>query len=68
MVEQRQELDGLASGGVLRQRAETVLAKTYARAAERVAAETGLPVETFPRDCPYTFEGLFTVELAMESE
>ena len=68
VVEQRQELDGLASGGVLRQHAETVLGKAYTRAAERAAAETGLPVETFPRDCPYTIEGLFTVVLAMESE
>lgn len=33
-----------------------VFAECYANAREQVADETGLPLETFPVDCPYTSE------------
>jgi len=39
------------SRGVLRNHAEAVLADVYRKAIERAAAETGLPVETFPVEC-----------------
>ena len=68
VVEPKQELNRLAGHGVLRQHAEQVLNEVYAQAIERVSAETGLPAETFPLECPYTIERLFTIELADENE
>src|SRR5712692_4467544 len=58
VIEQRQELEGLVSRGVLRTHAEAVLADTYRKAVERAAAETGLPAETFPVSCPYALDQL----------
>ncbi len=60
VVEQRQELEGLASRGVLRNHAEAVLPDAYLKAVERIAAETGLPPENFPMVCPYTLEQLLS--------
>ncbi|MGH7483509.1 MAG: DUF29 domain-containing protein [Longimicrobiales bacterium] len=62
-VVQRQELAGLASTGVLRSHADAVLSQCYAHAVERASAETGLPAETFPSECPYTLEQLLTEDL-----
>ncbi len=42
----------------LRDQADTLVAKAYKGAVLRAAAETGLPLKTFPADCPYTVEGL----------
>ena len=41
IIEQRQELSGLADRGVLRNHAEAVLAEAYTEAIERAAAEMG---------------------------
>src|SRR5438270_8987482 len=66
IIEQRQELEGLVSRGVLRNHAEAVLAETYRRAVERAAAETGLPAGTFPAACPYSLEQLLSADLVAE--
>jgi Domain of unknown function DUF29 len=66
IIEQRQQLNRHASRGVLRNHAESVLPQAYADAVERAAAETGLPPEKWPADCPYTFEQLLTIELREE--
>jgi Domain of unknown function DUF29 len=66
IVEQRHELEGAAGSGVLRNHAEAVLPKAYAKAVERAAAETGLPVQSFPAECPYTIEQLLTEDLTAE--
>lgn len=63
IIEQRQELEGLVGRGVLRNHAEAVLADVYHKAVERAAAETGLPVETFPVTCPYTLDQLLSADL-----
>lgn len=63
IVEQRQELEGLVSGGVLRNHAEAVLAEVYRKAVERATAETGLSAETFPAACPYTLDQLLSADL-----
>ncbi|MEX0700520.1 MAG: DUF29 domain-containing protein [Planctomycetales bacterium] len=63
IIEQRQELEGLASRGVLRNHAEAVLADMHRKAVERAAAETGLPAETFPEVCPYTLDQLLSADL-----
>lgn len=60
MIEQRQELAGLVERGVLRNHAEAVLSATYAKAIERAAAETGLGVDRFAAECPYTLEQLLS--------
>jgi hypothetical protein len=57
---QRQELADLTERGVLRNHAEQILAKAYADAVEQAASETGLPVETFPGECPWTFESVLS--------
>ena len=33
---------------------EEVFAGCYVDAVEQASAETGLPLETFPQECPYT--------------
>lgn len=66
IVEQRQELASLASRGVLRNHAETVLAEVYKEAVERAAAETGLAIASLPAACPYTVEQLFSIDVSAE--
>lgn len=66
IIAQRQELEGLASRGVLRNHAEAVLADVYRKAVERAAAETGLSIETFPDTCPYALDDLLSAELLAE--
>jgi hypothetical protein len=66
IIEQRQELEGLVSRGVLRNHAETVLADAYEKAVERTAAETELADEIFPAACPYTLDQLLSAELFAE--
>lgn len=66
IIEQRQELEGLVSRGVLRNHAEAVLADVYSKAIERAAAETELPVERFPVACSYTLEQLLSADLLAE--
>ena len=66
IIEQRQELEGLVSRGVLRNHAEAVLADVYRKAVERAVAETGLAAEMFPAACPYTLDQLLAVDLLAE--
>ncbi len=66
IIEQRQRLARLASRGVLRNHAETVLPEVYKEAVERAAAETGLAVESLPATCPYTLEQLLSTDLTAE--
>ncbi len=63
MIEQRQELEGLAGRGVLRNHAEAVLADAYRKAVERAAGETGLPAAAFPATCPYTLDELLATDV-----
>jgi hypothetical protein len=66
IIEQRQELEGLLSRGVLRNHAEAVLADVYQKAVERAAADSGFAAETFPVECPYTLDQLPSVDLLAE--
>jgi hypothetical protein len=63
IIEQRQELEGLVSKGVLHNHAEAVLVDMYHKAVERAAAETGLAQGTFPVECPYSLDQLLSEEL-----
>jgi Domain of unknown function DUF29 len=67
VLDQRQELAGLAGRGVLRAHAEAVLPQAYENAVELAASETGLPKTTFPADCPYTIEQLLAIDPPEES-
>jgi hypothetical protein len=62
IVRERQELETLVSRGVLRNHAEARLSACYKRGMAQAAAETGLPVETFPGQCPWTLDNLLQVE------
>ena len=66
VIEQRQELAGLAARGVLRNHAEAVLPTAYAKAVERAAAETGLAAGSFSAECPYTLEQLLAWDFPAE--
>ncbi|OAI49530.1 hypothetical protein AYO44_18425 [Planctomycetaceae bacterium SCGC AG-212-F19] len=66
IIEQRQELEGLVSRGVLRNHAEAVLADVYRKAVERAVADTGLVAETFPAETPYTLDQLLSTDLLAE--
>jgi len=63
VVEQRQELNRIAGRGVLRDHASKVLGELYPEAVERAVAETGLPLDRFPVECPYSLDQLLTIEL-----
>jgi hypothetical protein len=67
LVEQRQELARLASRGVLRIHAESVLSEVYAEGVERAIAETDLLAETFPVVCPYTLDQLLSFDPTAEN-
>lgn len=62
IIEQRQELARHIARGVLRNHAEAVLNDQYTEAVERAVGETGLPVNTFPAECPYTVDQLLAWE------
>ena len=64
ILSQRQELADLASRGVLRTHAETVLPAAYENAVELAAAETGVPAATFPKDCSLTLEQLLVIDVS----
>jgi hypothetical protein len=66
IVLQRQELASALGRGVLRNHAQAVLAEVYADAAELAAAETGLPHDTFPSECPFSLEQLLSPVLLEE--
>ena len=66
IVSQRQELEHLLDSGTLRKYADEVLSQSYGEAVEQAAAETGLPQETFPSECPYSLDGLLSKEFPAE--
>ncbi len=56
--EQRQELVDDLTSGTLRNHAAAVFAAAYAMARKRAAAETQLPVGTFPEACEWDLVGV----------
>jgi len=63
---QHQELVSLLESGTLRNHAEAVLSRAYAAGVRQAAAETGLPPNTFPAECPYTLDELKGLDLLAE--
>jgi hypothetical protein len=59
-TQQRELADHAA--GVLREHARRVTADAYPLAVGRATRGTGLPAETFPADCPYTFDQLLAFD------
>jgi len=62
IFDQQYELNQLAGRGVLRNHAEAVLGNEYPEAVKRAAAETGLPVVAFPKECPYSLDELLAFD------
>jgi hypothetical protein len=58
ILEQRRELRVLLESGTLSNHAVAVLADAYASARKEAAAETSLPRETFPSECPWDLDRL----------
>jgi hypothetical protein len=63
---QQHELEDLLESGVLRNHAAAVLPLAYAKGLALAVAETGLPGETFPAECPYTVDELLSAETSAE--
>lgn len=62
--EQRRRITKLlAKSPGLKAGLEEAVADGYQDGRDRAVAETGLPYETFPVDCPYAFEELLTREV-----
>ena len=67
IVEHRERLrDDLRTSPSLRRYAHEMLEECYAGARKLAAAETGLPRETFPEQCPFTFEQLMDEDFLPE--
>ena len=64
IIHQSYELRQDAEGGVLRNHLDSRLAEVFGIAVQEAAAETGLPEETFPAECPYTLDEVLTYEAA----
>lgn len=58
ILEQRRELRGLLESGTLRNHALAVLADCYDDARKQAAAETDLPLATFPAECGQELDAL----------
>jgi hypothetical protein len=58
ILEQQRALKRLVRGGSLRRHAEQVLPESYADGVAQAVAETGLPPERFPTDCPWSLDDL----------
>ncbi len=57
ILEQRRRLRQLLESGILRNHANDVFEQAYAEAREQAAAETELPLDTFPEQCRLDLEG-----------
>jgi hypothetical protein len=62
ILSQRRELRQLLESGTLRNHAAAVLAEAYQDAREQAAAETELPLETFPAEWTQSVEELIARE------
>jgi hypothetical protein len=58
ILTRRRELRLLLESGTLRDHADAALADAFDEAREQAAAETGLPLATFPSECPWTLDEL----------
>ena len=58
IMEQRREMGDMLDSMTLHNHAEATLAKAYERARAEAAAETELPLATFPQSCPWDLESL----------
>ena len=58
--EQRYELQSLLESQTLMNHASAVLSKAYEQAVKLAASETGLSVDSFPTNCPYSLQEVLT--------
>jgi Domain of unknown function DUF29 len=50
------------SPGIFQGNRDDVIAIAYARACDKMAHESGLPLNTFPPDCPWSFEQIMRAD------
>lgn len=60
---QRHKLARLLKSGVLRNHADEVLAEVYGEAVSVASAETEIPADRFPPECPFTVDQLLSEDL-----
>jgi hypothetical protein len=61
--EQRYELDGIFDqSGSLERVGRSELVRVYRRAKKQASIETGVSLDHFPAECPYSFEQVMDVE------
>ncbi len=59
---QRRELNNMLESGTLHEHAQTVFSAAYLSAKKEAAAETGLPRDAFPAECPWDLETILADE------
>jgi hypothetical protein len=62
ILTQRHDLQELLDSQTLMNHAREILAKSYAKAVQRAAAETRLKEDTFPGECPYTLDQVLSTD------
>ncbi len=62
IFDQQHELNLLVGRSILRNHAEDVFADEYPVAVKRAAAETGLGIEAFPRECAYSLDEVLSFD------
>ena len=60
--------DALETSPSLKPFLQEVLAKCYQRSRKLAADETGLPLNTFPQDCPFPIEEVLAIEYLPDEE
>jgi hypothetical protein len=63
ILAQRCELEDLLESGVLCRHAAEVLSMAYRRALQQATIETGIPVNSFPAECPYSLQQILNQDL-----
>jgi len=62
LLAQRQDMQDILDSKTLRNHALEILARCYAKAVKRAAAETGLAESKFPSECPWTLDEILSDE------
>ena len=62
IMEQRRELRSLLDSGTLYNHAVAVLTESFANARKQAAAETELPLASFPTECPWDIDAILADE------
>ena len=62
ILEQRRELNNLFESGTLHEHAHAIFSAAYKSVRKEAAAETGVPRDAFPAECPWDLETILADE------